>query len=340
MRRKILRSTSANRHNKIEIRTYENYLQEDLSFSKSKDKEFLSAVSLGLNSRVKKIIKTGRCNLNIRDQEGANAIHLAAQKNDTELLKLICEKGVPASLKKRSNPTVTPFMIAAKHGCKDSLEYLHKEAKVDIHMKDSEGQNAVHYAAIGGNLACFTYLIKNARLKYKDCNTVNGNTVLHLACQFGGFSIVRYSCEILQLDPHQYNYEGISTLRLAVQNNHIRIVMYLVSVWNVNIFLPDDQGISPIAYSASFDYLYQIFAYFAEIVQSEALIEGDLLLSRSIDDPPLTPLKAAIKYRNEKAVQLIFDKTRNRRRLYLYWISQKSPILKKLSKNIIKKLCS
>lgn len=340
MRRTILRTKSANRHNKIEIRTYENYLQEDLSFSKCKDKEFLSAVSLGLNSRVKKIIKTGRCNLHIRDQEGGNAIHLAAQKNDTELLRLICEKGVPAGLKKRSNPTVTPFMIAAKHGCKDSLEYLHKEARVDIHVKDSEGQNATHYAAIGGNLQCFMYLITNAKLKYKDCNTVNGNTVLHLACQNGGFPIVRYACEVLHLDPHQYNYEGISTLRLAVQNNNIRIVMYLVSVWNVNMFLPDDHGISPIAYAASYDHLFHIFEYFAEIVQSESLIEGDLLLSRSIDDPPLTPLKAAIKYRNEKVIQLIFDKTKNRRKLYVYWISQKSHIMKKLSPQIIKNLCS
>ena len=112
-------------------------------------------------------------------------MNIAAKKNDAELLRMICEKGVPASIRKRDSHSLTPFMIAAKHGCKDSLEYLHKEAKVDIYTKDSEGQNAVHYAALGGDIDCFVYLVKVAKLDYKQCNNVNGNTVLHTAAKHG-----------------------------------------------------------------------------------------------------------------------------------------------------------
>lgn len=332
----ILRAKSANRHFKIEIRNYEDYLEEDLLMNKGKDLEFLSAVSLGLNGRVKKIIKTGRYNLKVRNRSGCNAMHLAAKKNDTELLKMICEKGVPASLKKLVSPTITPFMIAAKHGCKESLQYLHREARVDIHVKDNEGLNAVHYAAIGGDLDSFVYLIREAKLNYRDCNNVSGNNVLHLACKYGNLPIVRYCCETLKLDPHQYNYEGFSTLRFAVENNKINTVMYLVSVWNVSMFLPDDHGISPIAYAASYEQIFRIFQYFADVVPSESLIEGDLLLSRSAEDPPLTPIKAAMKFNNQKAVELIQNKTQIRRKSYVLWISKKSMIMKQLSREIIR----
>jgi ankyrin repeat protein len=263
-------------------------------------------------------------------------MHLAAKKNDTELLKMICEKGVPASLKKLVTPTVTPFMIAAKHGCKESLEYLHREARVDIKMKDNEGLGAVHYAAMGGNLESFIYLIKEAKLSYKDCSNINGNNILHLACKHGNLPIVRYCCETLKLDPHQYNYEGVSTLRFAVENNKLHTAIYLVSVWNVSMFLPDDKGISPIAYAASYEGTFRIFQYFAEVAPSEALIEGDLLLSRSVEDPPLTPLKAAIKFKNRKVVELIHSKTQVRRKSYVLWIFRNSEILAKLDGDIIR----
>ena len=335
-KRTILRAKSANRHFKVGIRNYEDYLEEDLSMNQGKDLEFLSAVALGLNGRVKKIIKTGRYNLKVRNRSGCNAMHLAAKKNDTELLKMICEKGVPASLKKLVSPTVTPFMIAAKHGCKDSLQYLHREARVDIGIKDNEGLNAVHYAAIGGDLDSFVYLIRECKLSYKEGSNVNGNNVLHLACKSGNLPIVRYCCETLKLDPHQDNFEGISTLRFAVENNKINTVMYLVSVWNVSMFLPDDHGISPIAYAASYEHTFRIFQYFAEVVPSESLIEGDLLLSRSAEDPPLTPIKAAIKFNNQKAIDLIQNKTQIRRKSYVLWISKKSDIMKHLNQEIIR----
>ena len=143
---------------------------------------------------------------------------------------MICEKGVPASIRKRDSHSLTPFMIAAKHGCKDSLEYLHKEAKVDIYTKDSEGQNAVHYAALGGDIDCFVYLVKVAKLDYKQCNNVNGNTVLHTAAKHGNLAIVRYCCEVLKIDPHQFNYVCKSPLRFAVENNFLNTVIYLISV--------------------------------------------------------------------------------------------------------------
>ncbi|OMJ87390.1 hypothetical protein SteCoe_10897 [Stentor coeruleus] len=335
MHKSIIRARSANRNVKIQIRTYENYLHEDMSFSTSKDVEFLSAVSLGLKHRVKKIIRTGRHNLQIRDRSGSNAVHIAAKKNDPELLKMICEKGVPASIRKRDGMFLTPFMIASKHGCKESLEYLHMEARVDIFTRDNEGQNAVHYAAIGGSLECFVYLVKNAKLPYKDCNTVNGNTVLHLAAKHGNLAVIKYCCEVLKLDPHQFNYQGMAPLRFAIENNYLHTVTYFVGVWSVNVFLPDDKGISPIAYAASYKHLFIIFSYLSDMVPAESLVEGDLLLTRSIHEPPLTPLKAAFKYNNSQAIELISKKTEKQRKINVHWISTHSNILGKLDKSII-----
>ena len=309
-----------------------------MSFFSSKDVEFLSAVSLGMKNRVKQIIKKGKHNLQIRDRSGSNAVHIAAKKNDAELLKIICEKGVPASIRRRDQNSLTPFMIAAKHGCIDSIKYLCDEARVDIHIKDKEGQNAVFYAAIGGNLDCFIYLVKEAKLGYKDCNNVNGNTVLHTAAEHGNLSIVRYCCEGMKLDPHQFNYQCKSPLRFAVENNYIHTVIYLISVWNVSVFLPDEKNITPIAYAASYENLFPIFKFIVSIVPSESLVEGDLLLTRSIDTPPSTPLKSAFKHKNKLAIDLILQKNQTRRRTYVYWIAENSSLLSRLDKSIIENI--
>ena len=332
------RAKSANRNLKIPLRSYENYLHEDISFFSSKDVEFLSAVSLGMKNRVRHIIKKGKHNLQIRDRSGSNAVHIAAKKNDAELLKMICEKGVPASVRRRDQNAITPFIIAAKHGSIESVKYLHDEARVDIYIKDKEGQNAVHYSAMGNSLECFSYLVKEAKISYKDCNTVNGNTVLHTAAKHGSLSIVRYCCETLKLDPHQFNYESKSPLRFATENNHFHIVVYLVSVWNVSVFLPDDKNVTIIAYAARYEHLLKIFKFFASVVASESLVEGDLLLTRSIESPPLTPLKAAIKYKNKNAIDLILQQNEMRRKLYVKWIAKHSPILSKLSKTVIENM--
>jgi ankyrin repeat protein len=334
----IIRAKTTNRNLKIPLKSFETYINDTVGIYSTKDVEFLSAVSLGLKNRVKQIITEGEHNLYIRDKSGSNAVHIAAKKNDPELLRMICEKGVPASIRRKGNKALTPFLISAKHGCKDSLVYLHTEAKVDIHTKDTEGQNAVHYAAMGGDIDCFIYLVKTAKVGYKACNTVNGNTVLHTAAYYGRLAIVRYCCEVLKLDPHQFNYQGKSTLRFAIEGNSINTVLYLISVWNVSVFLPDDRSVTPIAYAASYKQLYKIFEFLTSIVSPESLVEGDLLLTRSLAFPPLTPLKAAFKHKNALAIDLIQKKTETRRKQYLIWISKNSPLMKKMKEHIIQNI--
>ena len=104
------------------------------------------------------------------------------------------------------------------------------------------------------------------------------------------------------------------------------------------MFLPDDKGISPIAFSASNPCFFPIFKFIASVVPDPALVEGDLLLTRSIKSPPVTALKAALSHKNSSAVELILQKNEARRKKYVLWISQHSPILSKLNKNLIENI--
>lgn len=215
---------------KVAVKSYRAYLDEDIGFVSRKDHEFLSVVSLGLKSRVEQMIKKGHHNLLVKDKAGNNAVHIAAKKNDSDLLRMICDTGVPASLRKRGSNNITPFMIAAKHGAKESLIFLHKEARVDVHQKDSLGQNALFYAVVGGDLNCLKYLIEEGKLNFKLTNNENGNTILHTAAENGHLHVVRFCCEALHLDPHRFNLKSKSPLFLAIEANSINLVSYFHSV--------------------------------------------------------------------------------------------------------------
>ncbi|CAG9328698.1 unnamed protein product [Blepharisma stoltei] len=325
---------------KVPVKSYRTYLDEDIGYVSRKDHEFLSVVSLGLKQRVEQMIKKGHHNLLVKDKSGNNAVHIAAKKNDMDLLRMICDTGVPASLRKRGSNNVTPFMIAAKHGCKDSLSYLHTEARVDVHQKDSQGQNALFYAVIGGSMECLKYLIEVAKLNYKITNNENGNTLLHTASLYGHIHLVRYCCETLRMDPHRFNLKGKSPLFLGIEANSLIIVTYLHSVWGVNIFLPNDDGMSPLAFSASDSKFFGIFSYLATLVSPESLVEGDPLLTKSLQHPPITAQHAALSNNNQLAIDFISKKTIRKRRVYLLWMAEKSPLLQNIKSKLIEGVLS
>lgn len=317
----------------IKIKSYADYLNEEITSIHRKDNEFLSVISLGLRPRVEKMIKTGKHNIQIKDTDGNNAIHFATKKNDPELLKMLCELGVAPSSKGFNK--ATPFMVAAKYGCLENLKYLKNEACVDVHSKDKFGQNALFYAVRGESLECVRYLIKDCKLNYKLCNLETGDTLLHTASRIGNLNLVKYLIKNLKLDPHLYNSECKSPLRLAVEANALEVVKYLYESEGANLFIPDDLGHSPISYSAFDPKLIEIFTYFSQVVQRKSLMQGDLMLTGSISNPPITPFQGAKLGQNYPALDIIFSKTVLKDRVQFIWTSQKSPLYQKLEKIFI-----
>ena len=142
-------------------------------------------------------------------------------------------------MKKWEFNKVTSYTISAKRGCLKSLEYFHKEAKVDFTSLDSSGQNAIFYAVVGGSIPCAEYLVKRVKLNYKICNRLNGNSLVR---QTGIVDIVKWCCEVLKLDPHRYNFSGQNCLRLAVEAENLQSVKYLYMKMGFNPYAADNYG--------------------------------------------------------------------------------------------------
>ena len=77
---------------------------------------------------------------------------------------------------------------AAKNGQLDSLSFYH-QTEPNMSIVDSYGYNALHYAAMRGNLGAVVYLVNFIDIKIEN---QNGNTAIDLAKNFGHHSIVDY----------------------------------------------------------------------------------------------------------------------------------------------------
>ena len=77
---------------------------------------------------------------------------------------------------------------AAKNGHLDYLSFYH-QTEPNMSIADSYGYNALHYAAMRGNLGAVVYLVNFIDIKIEN---QNGNTAIDLAKNFGHHSIVDY----------------------------------------------------------------------------------------------------------------------------------------------------
>lgn len=104
--------------------------------------------------------------------------------------------------------------------------------------------------------------------------------------------------------------------------------------------MPNDDGISPLAFSASDAKFFGIFKYLASLIAPESLVEGDPLLTKSLDKPPLTAQHAALANNNHLALDFISKKTIKKRRVYLMWIAEKSSLLNGVKRSLIDDILS
>ena len=74
------------------------------------------------------------------------------------------------------------------------IEFLIKDARLEINSKDISGNTGFHLACKHGYLAIIDFLIKDARLKINAGN-MYGRTGFHLACMYSKVAIVKILLE-------------------------------------------------------------------------------------------------------------------------------------------------
>ena len=116
------------------------------------------------------------------DDKGQKAIHLAAKKNDRNILKVLLEYGTRSDEKNMEGKT--PMDIALENDYPYILELL-LEYHVGFDREDEENNNPMHIIAIHGSYKCADFLLRDAEVQLAfeqlKAENVDGETPVSIA---------------------------------------------------------------------------------------------------------------------------------------------------------------
>ncbi|KAF2882262.1 hypothetical protein ILUMI_23906 [Ignelater luminosus] len=171
-----------------------------------------------------------------KDNEDANALHLAAFTGNTEIAKLLLSMGV--QLENKHSSGVTALMTAALNG-QISIVRLLLSNGANIEARDNEGLTSLHYASFNGHLETVELLLSHgANLEAKDeCN----RTPLICAALNGNAEIIQLlllkGANVEATDDH-----GKTALNCAACNNQENGVNVLIVKGHANLDTVDIYG--------------------------------------------------------------------------------------------------
>ncbi|XP_059474830.1 nuclear factor NF-kappa-B p110 subunit-like isoform X2 [Neocloeon triangulifer] len=158
---------------------------------KSMQQKVWSAVLNGELDSLKSILEsfeqrqktTAKTLLEATDDSGRSAIHMVAEIGNVEMLQVLLDLDIDATVPERSGGK-TPLHLAARGGREAVVNLLVQEAASSVDTRDWKGQTALHYAASAGWCSiCETLLDAES-----DAETPNleGETPLELGLEKNG----------------------------------------------------------------------------------------------------------------------------------------------------------
>jgi len=162
--------------------------------------------------------------INVKSKEGYSLLHLAAERGNAEIVRLLIEKGAIIDIKHPYGVTPLHLAVCCGYGI-IGLDCISKKIRnyenvtkllisngADVNAKDKEGNSPLYYIAMNGNCKIAELLISNGA----DVNAKNtkGITPLHRAVKEGHTQIV----EILLLEGADANIgkiQGMTPIKYA-----------------------------------------------------------------------------------------------------------------------------
>ena len=202
-----------------------------------------------------------------------NAVHIAAKKNHANVLTLLLTKNsiLASSLTEDGR---SALMIAAYEGNIEACRAIQSCVPI-THLRDMNGNNALHYAVWGGHEAVVAFLVNecliDANLSNKEgllpiqlatannslhllpylsganVESSSGLNCLHRGCMYGSLQVVKHLLLQEDIDFMVRTASGATALHLAAKAGHIDIVKCLLERRkDLNVNVTDNFYITPL----------------------------------------------------------------------------------------------
>jgi ankyrin repeat protein len=160
--------------------------------------------------------KSGRQPANVKavTERGKTALHLAAESNHLEIVKLLLVCG--AETEATSDGYWTPLLNAAQNGHHEVVDLL-LDSKANVNARTSSGMTALHWAAEQGHLRVVQSILKESTA-LKNAKDGFDSTALSRAGQHGHQKIIQ------ELKPHIFGGSLSPNARHACQKFNAAIV--------------------------------------------------------------------------------------------------------------------
>ncbi|XP_061171092.1 putative ankyrin repeat protein RF_0381 [Saccostrea echinata] len=162
--------------------------------------------------------------IDIIDNDGENALHTAAWRGNIDLLMFLSEKDLDINRTRNDGKTV--LHLCCRNGRMEMCKYLVNKYPNLLEVTNSYGHNALHDAALGGNIDLFKFLAD----KDFDINRTrnDGKNVLHLSCLNGKMEMCKYLVYTYPYLLEVVDTNGENALEAAVGNSNIDLLKFLL----------------------------------------------------------------------------------------------------------------
>lgn len=256
---------------------------------------FLMAVAAGNKPLTEKILKMG-ANASARDKHGKNALHVALENGNLLLLKTLSKK-LKLDVNEKDERGKNLFLRAISIGTSAAIQTVSKIKDIDKTAKDNDGNTALHIACDFDSRSIFDVVLTELDSVPLHDKNKHGNTALHV-CAASGFSDGASIFLDMGAKIDEKNNYGATPLMLAVSSRSYTVT---------RILLEKGADVS-VKYKNGGDSLAHFAVQKGKDTEPLLRILGKHGVSmQECDDDGNTPLHNAVQENNMDAIRILVD---------------------------------
>ena len=200
---------------------------------------------------VARLLSSEAQDVDILNEDGFSALHVAAKRSSTEVVKRLVEHGV--DINKTSNTGSTPLLEALATADKDLINYL-LTSGADFMCKDFEDRNVWHFAVENESIDALLELssLPQSVQALVDLKDSSGQTPLSNAASLGDsenfFQLLNF-----QVDEWVIDNGGRTLLHYTAMGGSIKLIEFLIHRGH-SVLDQDEDGCNALLHAASETY--------------------------------------------------------------------------------------